>query len=149
MPTTRTSVTLKCGPQTLRDFLGATANLPAISDPDLQLKVVEADEIVTADGVITFQISAYGLKQTMQHRYIEVTASRIVAEQIEGPTRSWTHRQILEDNGDGTCTLIDEIEFEPPGGMLGFVMTADKIRESIEDGMEFRYDALQEILEAD
>ena len=147
MPTFTSSAVLKCSPTALRDYLGKTSNLPSISDPDLELEVLEAPEDITADSVIEFRISAYGFKQRMQHRYVSVSHSEIVAEQIEGPTKSWVHRQTVQDNGDGSCTLTDQIDFEPPGGMLGFVMTENKIRESIQDGMEFRYEALQDILE--
>lgn len=149
MPVIESSTRLQCSARALRDYLGQTAKLPSISDPELKLNVIQADSEVTAGGLIEFSITAYGLKQSMQHRYVEVSDSEIVAEQIEGPTRAWKHRQTITDHGDGSCTLTDTIEFEPPGGMLGFVMTEQKIRESVEEGMEFRYSALKEILEDD
>lgn len=149
MPEFESSVTLKCTASELRHYLGATGNLTKISDPELSLEVLTAPEQVTVDEVIEFRISAYGFKQRMEHRYVEVADDRIVAEQIDGPTRSWRHTQIMADNGDGTVTLTDQIAFEPPGGMLGYVMTADKIIESLNEGMEYRYEMLAEILEAD
>ena len=147
MPTHTSSTTLPCSLAVARDFLGKTAHLPDTSDPDLELEVLNAPEDIVADSVIEFRISAYGFKQTMKHRYVDVSDVLIVAEQIDGPTRSWVHRQKLADNGDGTCTLTDEIEFEPPGGMLGFVMTAGKVLESIQGGMEHRYETLIERLQ--
>lgn len=148
MPEFKSSTTLKCSAQTLREFLGQTANLPAISDPELSLEVLKAPDIVAADTVIEFRISAYGFKQRMQHRYLEATDTRIVAEQIDGPTRAWRHTQTVAGNEDGTATLTDEIVFEPPGGMLGYIMTAAKITESLKDGMEYRYETLAETLES-
>ena len=148
MPTVTTSAKLNCSAAALRSYLGATANLPKTSDPELQLEVLNAPADVVQGGVIEFRVSALGFKQRMQHRYVSVTETEIVAEQTDGPTRSWTHKQLIEDHGDGTCTLTDEISFEKPGGMLGFVMTDDRITESIEEGMEFRYEALQAELEA-
>lgn len=147
MPSFKTSAVINCSAAALREFLGRTASIPEVSDPELELQVLEAPEVVTQDAVIDFRITTFGFKQRMQHRYITVSDVEIVAEQVEGPTRSWIHRQKVEDNGDGTCTLTDEVEFEPPGGMLGFVMTEDRIRESLEDGMEYRYDTLRELLE--
>ena len=146
MPTHKSSTSLPCDVATARAFLGVTANIVETSDPDLELKILNAPEVIVADAVIEVQITAYGFKQSMKHRYIEVSDCEIVADQIEGPTRAWTHRQSLADNGDGTCTLTDQIDFEPPGGMLGFVMTEDKIKESIADGMTHRYETLQERL---
>ena len=142
-----TSVTLKCSAAALRKYLGTTANLPEISDPELSLEIIEAPEYVAIDSVIEFRISAYGFKQRMQHRYVGVSDTQIVAEQIDGPTRAWKHTQAITDNKDDTVTLTDHIVFEPPGGMLGYVMTADKIIESLEEGMEYRHERLAEILE--
>jgi ligand-binding SRPBCC domain-containing protein len=148
MPEFKSSATLQCSAESLRNFLGQTANLPGISDPDLSLEIMEAPEFVTEDAVIEFRISAYGFKQRMSHRYVEVSSERIVAEQVDGPTRSWRHTQTITSNDDGTSTLTDEIVFEPPGGMLGYVMTAAKIEVSLKDGMAYRYETLAEHLEA-
>ncbi|MCR9197874.1 MAG: hypothetical protein NXI04_04485 [Planctomycetaceae bacterium] len=147
MPTSTTSAQLQCSAACLRQFLGATANLPEISDPELELEILNAPEQVTAGANIEFRVSAYGFKQRIIHQWTSVSETEIVAEQTDGPTRKWIHTQTIRATGDNSCELIDEIEFEPPGGMLGFVMTADKVQESISEGMEFRYETLQEMLE--
>ncbi|MCA9050018.1 MAG: hypothetical protein KDA89_14880 [Planctomycetaceae bacterium] len=141
------SSVLPCTAAQLREYLGRPANLPQISDPDLELEVLSAPELVHVDAVIEFRISAYGFKQRMQHRLIHVSDLEIIAEQIEGPTRSWIHRQTIVSAADSTagCTLTDHIQFETPGGMLGYLMTPERITESLEQGMAFRYDALKEI----
>lgn len=131
----------------MRQYLGATANIPSISDPELELEVIDAPEQVASDAIIEFRITAYGFKQRMKHRYVEVGEMEIVAEQVEGPTRTWVHRQSIAANDDGTCLLTDHVEFEPPGGMMGFVLTEASIRESLDDGMQFRYEALRGFLE--
>lgn len=147
MPVSTTSTVLNCPAQTLRDFLGETANIPRISDPELELVVLDAPAVVIQDAVIEFRITAYGFKQKIKHRWVSVTDSEIVAEQLDGPTRAWTHRQTIVSTGESTCELTDHIEFEPPGGMLGYVMTGDKIIDSIKEGMDFRYEVLHETLE--
>ncbi|GAB5441432.1 MAG: hypothetical protein Fues2KO_17810 [Fuerstiella sp.] len=147
MATHTSSTVLHCDLQKVRDYLGQTSNLLKTSDPELELEILNAPEEISEGAVIDFRISAYGFKQSMQHRYVEVSDQEIVAEQTDGPARAWIHRQSLADNGNGSCTLTDRIDFEPPGGMLGFVMTEAKIRESIEDGMEHRYEVLKEDLE--
>lgn len=147
MPSSTTSTTINCTAEILRDFLGTTANIPEISDPELELVILEAADQVAKDTVIEFRISAYGFKQKIKHQYIAVSDTEIVAEQLDGPTKAWTHRQSIVSTGESTCQLTDHIEFEPPGGMLGYVMTADKIIDSITEGMEFRYETLKEKLE--
>ncbi len=139
---------LKCSGSALRSFLGQTANLSQISNPDLELEVVSAPPEVTLGERIEFRITAYGFKQRATHEYITVAEDTIIELQVDGPLRAWRHAQRIEINGDGECRLIDEIDFEPPGGMLGFLLTEARIRESIQEGMEHRYSVLQELIES-
>lgn len=147
MPEVVCSTNLKCNASTLREYLGNTSNLKHITDPDMNLKIVSADEVIEEGSEIEFQVSTYGIKQTMKHRYTAVSETLIQSEQLEGPTRSWLHQVIIQDTADGNCKLTDKISFEPPGGMMGFVMTEAKIKESILEGMESRYESLAEILQ--
>ncbi|MEZ6060477.1 MAG: hypothetical protein R3C19_08960 [Planctomycetaceae bacterium] len=139
---------LKCPVLALREFLLRPANLPQISDPDLQLEILNAPAVISEGDEIEFRITAYGFKQRMRHRYVEVAEAQIIAEQIEGPARSWRHTQHMQAGDDlSICSLTDRVLFEPPGGMLGFVMTEARIRESLRDGMDVRYETLRELLE--
>lgn len=147
MPEFKSSSTiLTCAPLALRSFLGCPRNLPQISNPELELEVLSAPPHVGMGERIEFRISAYGFKQRATHEYIDVTEHMIVESQIEGPLRAWRHTQRIEIAGSGHCQLIDEIEFEPPGGMLGYLLTESRIRQSLEEGMDFRYDILQQLI---
>jgi ligand-binding SRPBCC domain-containing protein len=143
-----TSTILTCVPAALRSFLGRPVNLPQISNPELELEVLSAPPEVTVGERIEFRISAYGFKQRAMHEYLIVAEDTIVESQIEGPLRAWRHSQRIEVAGSGHCRLIDEIDFEPPGGMLGFLLTEARIMESLEEGMDFRYSVLQELIES-
>ncbi|MCA9066452.1 MAG: hypothetical protein KDA96_25465 [Planctomycetaceae bacterium] len=140
------SVTLSCSLSGLRQFLGRPVNLPRISDPELALEILNAPEEVTEGEVIEFRITAYGFKQRATNRYTVISDNEISEEQTDGPLRAWKHRQSMTQNADGTVTLTDTFEFEPPGGMMGFVMTAGKITESLEEGLQFRYETLQQLV---
>ncbi len=143
-----TSTILTCTPPALRLFLGRPVNLPQISNPELELEVLSAPPEVTIGQRIEFRITAYGFKQRATHEYLIVADDMIVESQIEGPLRAWRHSQRIEIAGTGHCRLIDEIDFEPPGGMLGFLLTEARILESLEEGMDFRYSVLQELIES-
>ncbi len=142
------STELTCTAAALRTFLGRPANLPQISNPDLELEIVAAPEEVVAGATIEFRITAHGFKQRAKHEYVEVSENTIVETQIDGPLRAWKHAQTIEILGPGVCRLTDEFAFERPGGMLGFLLTEDRIRKALEDGMEFRYATLQELISA-
>ena len=146
MPESLSSSILKCSAAELRAFLGRTANLPQISDPDLELEILSAPEIVTLGQRIEFRITAYGFKQRATHEYVTVEELQITEDQVEGPLRAWKHAQQIEIIGASQCRLIDRVEFEPPGGMLGYLLTEDKVLAAIQDGMQIRYDALSDII---
>lgn len=140
------SVELPCSAQALRRFLGRPANLPQITNPELELEIVAAPEEVAVGETIEFRITAYGFKQRATHEYTEVTDSTIVESQIDGAMRAWTQSQRIEPLSPGACRLTDEFDFERPGGMMGFLLTEARIREALNEGMEFRYSVMKELI---
>ncbi len=147
MPKHSSFVDLPCTLESLRGYLGTPANLPTISNPEMELEILRAPEVVTRGEKIEFRISALGFKQKATHEYNVCEADEIVETMTDGVLRRWVHRQKLELLETGLCRLTDEIEFEPPGGMLGFVLTEDRIRENINEGMEHRYSVLQDLIQ--
>ncbi len=142
------STELKCTAVGLRAFLGRPQNLPQISNPELELEIVAAPAEVAVGETIEFRITAYTFKQRATHEYVEVSESTIVEVQIDGPLRAWRHSQMIEILTSETCRLTDQFEFERPGGMLGFLLTEDRLRESLNEGMEFRYATLRALVSA-
>jgi ligand-binding SRPBCC domain-containing protein len=57
------------------------------------------------------------------------------------------HAHTLAQDEDGTVLVTDRIEFEPPGGMLGFLLTADRLKASLEQGLTHRHRELKRLLE--
>jgi len=142
-----TSAVLSCSAAALRRFLGCPANLPEISDPDIELQILSAPETVQEGARIEFRILSFGLRHRMAHEYRLVSESEIFEVLMDGPLPAWQHRQQLQDLGPTECRLTDTVEFQLPGGMLRFMLTEERIRESLTTGMEFRYQALQRLAE--
>ncbi|MEJ7593881.1 MAG: hypothetical protein WKF77_20270 [Planctomycetaceae bacterium] len=146
MPESVSSSILECSAAELRAFLGCTANLPQISDPDLELEILSAPEIVTLGHRIEFRVTAFGFKQRATHEYVTVDELQIIAHHVEGPLRAWKHAQQIEIITSSQCRLIDRVEYIPPGGMLSYLLTEAKVMASIQDGMQIRYQALNDII---
>lgn len=142
MPLFKTTALINCSAISLRNFLGQPANLPDISDPDIELEIVQAPSVIQVGEKIIFRVTAMGLRQRMTHEYLTASESEIVESLVEGPLPLWRHRQHLEALPDNQCQLTDEVEFQTPGGLLRFMLTEQRIRESLEAGMAFRYQAL-------
>ena len=146
MPEFLSSSILECSAEKLRRFLGRTANLPQISNPDLELEILSAPEIVTLGKRIEFRITAHGFKQRATHEYVSVEELQIIEDQVDGPLRAWKHAQQIEIIAASQCRLTDRVEFQPPGGMLGYLLTEAKVLAAIQDGMQIRYEALSDII---
>jgi ligand-binding SRPBCC domain-containing protein len=143
-----TSAVLPCSAAALRQFLGCPANLPEISDPDIELQILSAPETVQAGTRIEFRIMSFGLRHRMAHEYRQVTETEIFEVLVDGPLPAWQHRQQLQALGPQQCQLTDTVEFQLPGGMLRFILTEERIRESLTTGMQYRYQTLQQMAES-
>jgi len=120
-----------------------------MAPPDLHLELEEGPDDLKLGSRVTVRGRRWGLTQRMT---TEVTAFedgvRIVEEQRQGPFRAWKHTQRFEAAPDGGVHIIDEIEFEPPGGMLGRLATADAIRAELEAAFAYRGKRLTRLLAA-
>ena len=107
------------------EYLRRPANLlkmfPTNTADNLSMKV---PEIMEVGGCIEFKVKAMGSQFHFVHEVTQLTSSeRIVLEQIQGPFKSWTQEQHFADSADGNTLLTSIVRFDPPGGMLGFVVT--------------------------
>ncbi len=140
------SVTLPCPAAALRAYLGRPQNLPEISDPEIELEILSAPDEVAVGAKIVFRITAMGLRQRMTHEYKAVSDLEIQEVLVEGPLPAWQHTQRIQSLGDAECELTDEVLFQLPGGMMKFLLTEERIRESLSTGMAHRYATLQELI---
>ncbi len=139
---------LECCPESLFEFLLRPANIADISDPDLGLTFVQAPEVVEQGSRIAFEIQGYGRVQRITHEITDVTPThQIIEVQIDGPMRAWTHRHLFRDTENGT-EMLDAIEFTPPGGIIGLMMSEDRIIDSLERGFFYRQQQLQRLTQS-
>lgn len=138
---------LACSVEGLFDFLTKPENITQVSHPDLGLKFVSPPPILSAGVELEFQLVSFGQVHTLKHQITHFERPLLVIEnQLQGPMKSWTHHHVYESDGPH-CIKIDRIEFAPPGGMIGFFLTEDKIIDQLEDGMFIREQRLKEMIE--
>jgi ligand-binding SRPBCC domain-containing protein len=128
------------------EFLRRPANLPELSPPDLHLRVADAPERLELGSRLTLLARHWGVPQRSVH---EVTAlepdALLVEEQREGLFRRWVHAQRFAQSPEGT-QVTHEIEFEPPGGLLGLAATPALIERELRWIFDYRERKLQEVL---
>lgn len=130
------------------DFFRRPANLVKITPPELHMELIEGPELIELGSRIVLKGRRWGVSQRLVS---EITAfepnKRFVDQQREGPMRSWRHTHGFAEVPGGT-QISDTIEFEPPGGMLGFVVTAAFIERDLKWLFGYRNERLKELLAA-
>jgi len=127
-------------------FFIRPANLLRVSPPELHMRLVEGPEQLQLGSRLTIAGRRWGLPQRMVS---EVTVFepnvRFVDEQREGPFRHWVHRHHFEAVADGT-RVTDRIDYEPPGGALGLLITARFVERDLRWLFDYREQKLHELL---
>jgi ligand-binding SRPBCC domain-containing protein len=149
MPVFETTTVLACPPARVFEFLCRAANLEAVTPPEFHMRLVEGPERLHVGARVVLQGSRWGFSQRIAS---EITAleenTLVVDEQRERPFRKWVHSHRLEAVPEGT-RMTDRVEFEPPGGLLGFVLTAPAIEAEQCDVFAYRTQRFRELLEGD
>jgi ligand-binding SRPBCC domain-containing protein len=127
-------------------FFRRPANLAAVAPPGLRLQVVEGPAEVSAGSRVTFRARRWGLPQRV---VTEVTrleeGALLVEEQREGPFRRWVVTRRFEPVPGGT-RVTEEVEYEPPGGLLGRALSEDAVGEELRRAFAHREGKVAEAL---
>jgi len=133
----------------LFDYLARPANLTLLAPPEMRLQLVQGPERVQLGALVHWKARRMGVSQSIVN---EVTAFeeglRIAEEQRAGPFKRWllTHR--FETTATGSI-LTAEVTYEPPGGMLGLLVTAKVIHKDLETLFAYRSRRLAEVFRSE
>ncbi len=146
MPTFETEHRLPRPVAEVFEFFLRPANLPRLAPPELQLRVEVAPPLLVLGAQVTVTGRRSGVLQRITS---EVTAlepgARLVVEQRAGPFQRWVHLHQFVAAPDGT-QVKERVEFEPPGGLLGLVVTAAVVEAELRWAFEYRAKVLKELL---
>jgi ligand-binding SRPBCC domain-containing protein len=138
---------LACPREKVWELLIRPTTLVQVSPPELNLRLIEAPELLHLGARIVIQGRRWGLSQRMVS---VVTAFEpgllLIDEQREGPFRSWVHTHRLEAISEGT-RMTDQVDFEPPGGLLGFLVTARRVEQELAEMFRYRGRRFKDLLE--
>jgi ligand-binding SRPBCC domain-containing protein len=148
MPTLEASTSLRCPVERVFEFLTLSENFPKIVPPDLQLRLVQAPERLILGSRIEVQILGFGVPQTVIYEITEFAEPhRFQESQVKGPLGRYIHEHVLVDQGDGVVQVTDRIEFAPPGGLLKFLLTEERLSTSLQQGLVHRHLQMKKLLE--
>ncbi len=129
------------------DFFRKPANLLRVSPPHLRLKLEDAPDVLQLGTRLTLVSRRWGLRY---RSVTEVTAfepgASFVEEQKEGAFRKWIYAHRFEATPDGGTRVTDEIDYDPPGGMLGLMLTPAAVERELNEFYRHRNEKLAAIL---
>jgi ligand-binding SRPBCC domain-containing protein len=127
------------------DFFRAPANLIAISPPELHMALVEGPPLIELGSRVVLKGRRWGIPQRVVS---EITAFEppvtFTDTQVEGPFRKWVHTHRFEPAPEGT-RVIDRVEYETPGGLLGLVARPSLIERDLKWIFEYRTKKVAEL----
>lgn len=150
MPSYQTEMVLHTTCEKAFMYLSTPENLSDLTQPELQLTVEEAPDQFTLGARISFSIYVMGARIKSVHEITTFDSPGcFVEEQVEGPFSIWKHEHLFKPLGKGEVAIYDVIEYEPPGGLVGMILTEDRIRSQLDEGFAHRQDELKYLLEND
>jgi ligand-binding SRPBCC domain-containing protein len=127
-------------------FFRRPGNRVRLARPELHMQLLDGPEQIELGSRLTVRVRRAGVSQQITS---EVTAFTLdvsfVEEQRKGPFRRWVHTYRFEAS-DGSTRMTEVIDYEPPGGMLGLLLTAGVIERDLTALYAYRRDKLPELL---
>jgi len=150
MPSYQTEMVLETTCEKAFQYLSTPENLRDLTQPELQLTVEEAPAQFELGSRISFSIYVMGARIQSVHEITTFDSpEKFVEEQIEGPFAVWKHEHLFKPLGDGKIALYDIIEYERPSGLVGMILSEDRIRSQLDEGFAHRQDELMYLLQKD
>ncbi len=128
-------------------FFRRPGNLPLLAPPELDMRILEAPEEIHLGARVTVQLRRWGMTVRVTSQVTEFEPNALITTvQAEGIFRRWHHRQEFTALPEGT-RLSDHVEFEPPGGLLGLMVTPAWVSRDLEWLFAHRQKRLHELLQ--
>ncbi|WP_166829469.1 SRPBCC family protein [Thalassoroseus pseudoceratinae] len=141
------SSSISCEAAKLFEFIIRPHDAYTLSPPKMNITLLQTPEVISLGSVIRFQVEAFGMTQEFTHEVIAFDpGQRFVEQQTAGLFKKYVHEHTVTPTEDGV-TLRDRVEFEPPGGMVGFMLTEDRIRENLQKSLEYSHGELKKQME--
>jgi ligand-binding SRPBCC domain-containing protein len=125
-------------------FFNDPRNLERISPPDLHLRVIEGPERLFRGARIVVAGRRWGIPQRIVS---EVPGQSFTDTQVQGPFLRWVRTHRFEEVAGGT-RVSDHIDYEPPGGVLGLVITPAFVEQDLRRAYAYRATKLRELFGA-
>ncbi len=111
-------------------------------------QVVEAPDQLHPGGEAEFRFSINGISQRVRMRLVESRPPQLlIDEQIRGPFKHWRQTHHFNPTDNGGTRMTYRVDFLPPKGMLGFLITEKRILHALKQLIPYRQQRTQQLLD--
>ena len=139
-------VIVDCNCETAIGFLKRPDNLIRISPDDMNLMFIDAPKVFELGSRFEFQVTGFGQVQIATHEITAMDDLSFTETQVAGALRHFANQHSCETTDGDRTLIIEKIEFEPPGGLLGLIATEERIQARMEEVFQHRHSTLQQLL---
>ena len=135
-------------PSAVFAFHESPGALERLTPPWEQVEIVEGGTSLRPGSrvVLASRVGPFPLRWVAEHT--EYEPGRMFADrQVSGPFASWSHRHLFLDDGAGGTILRDEVDYEPPLGLLGRWLGSGYLERKLQRMFDFRHEATRRLVE--
>ena len=127
-------------------FFMTPKNLVQFTPPEMNLELLTAPDTLLLGARLIWKGRRWGISQKIIQEVATFEAEKLViVEQKQGPFARWVQAHHFEASSNDGTRIVEKIEFDPPGGLLGLMISADAIRKDIEKMSAHRAGKLREL----
>ena len=113
-----------------------------LTPPWQPMEVVECQKLAENSRAV-FRTRILGFPFYWEAEHFDVQLNKQFCDrQVRGPFRQWVHHHLFIAKGNGTCLMIDEVDFTLPGPQLINRILGNIIYRKIDALFEFRHQVL-------
>jgi len=135
-------------PEAVFDWIIRPERMLQTNPPKMKVTLLEAPEAVSLGSRVLARMEWSGPTQELLHEIIEFHPRQgFIEKQIRGPFGAFVHEHRLTAD-DSATILTDVVDYEPPPGLAGLIVTDSVIRNLLESSFSYRHQALKQLLES-
>lgn len=135
--------------ETVYAVFARPANVVAMAPPAFGLELVEGPAAVAVGTRTVVRAMRFGVAtRVVTEVVVADPPAGYVEVQVQGPFRRWAQERLFRAVGADETEVVETIQFEPPGGMLGLLLNRRAIEEQLRYAYEHRMPRMLELLAA-
>lgn len=135
-------------PDVVFKFHESPGALEQLTPPWEQVEFIQKGDSILPGSRVVLRIKIGPISMICEAEHTEYVKGEMFADrQIRGPFASWRHRHLMSDDGAGGTILRDEIDYEPPMGWIGKLLSGAVLEAKLQKLFDYRHETTRKFVE--